>query len=74
MRLLRRLILLAVIVGLVLAVPVATGYLRAASLVVRAAGMHGTWTDRLAAWQTRPFSTRDTTFAALGGPMRARIY
>jgi dienelactone hydrolase len=74
MRLLRRLILLAAIVGLLLAVPVANGHLRAASLVVRAAGMHGTWTDRLAAWQTRPFSTRDTSIAARAGTMRARIY
>jgi dienelactone hydrolase len=74
MRLLRRLILLAVIVGLVLAVPVANGYVRAASLVVRAAGMHGEWVDRLAAYQTRPFSTRDTTISGRGGTMRARIY
>jgi dienelactone hydrolase len=71
---LRRLTLIAVIVGLALATPVANAYVRAASLVVRAAGMHGTWTDRLAGWQTRPFTTRDTTIAARGGTMRARAY
>jgi dienelactone hydrolase len=74
MRLFRRLILLAVIVALVLAIPVANGYLRAGSLVVRAAGMHGEWIDRLAVYRTRPFSTRDTTIAGRGGTMRARIY
>jgi dienelactone hydrolase len=57
-----------------MAIPVANGYLRAASLVVRAAGMHGKWIDRLAAYQTRPFSTRDTTIDGRGGTMRARIY
>jgi dienelactone hydrolase len=36
--------------------------------------MHGTWTDRLAAWQTRPFTTRDTSIAARAGTLRARAY
>jgi dienelactone hydrolase len=70
----RRLILLALVLALVLAIPVAIGYVRAASLVVRVAGMHGQWTDRLAAWQTRPFTTRDTSIPARGGTMRARVY
>jgi dienelactone hydrolase len=70
----RRLILLALVIALVFAIPVANGYMRAASLVVRAAGMHGQWVDRLAAWQTRPFTTRDTSIPARGGTMRARVY
>lgn len=74
MRLLRRLILLALIVGLVLAAPVANAYVRAASLVVRAAGMHGPWADRLATWQTGPFTVRDTTFSARAGTLRVRVY
>lgn len=74
MRLFRRLFLLTLIVALVFAIPVVNGYARAAGLVVRAAGMHGPWIDKLAAWQTQPFTTRDTTIDARGGTMRARIY
>jgi dienelactone hydrolase len=70
----RRLLLVAAILLLVLAAPAANAYVRSASLVVRAAGMHGWWADPLAGWQTRPFTTRDTSISARGGTMRARVY
>ena len=74
MRLIRRLILLACLVVLVLGAPVANAYVRSASLVVRAAGMHGWWVDRLAGWQTRPFTTRELSIPARVGTMRGRMY
>lgn len=74
MRLTRRLLLLALVLALVLGAPTANAYVRSASLVVRAAGMHGWWADPLAVWQTRPFTTRDTTIPARVGTMRARVY
>jgi dienelactone hydrolase len=36
--------------------------------------MHGPWLDRLGQFQNGPVTTRDATFHARGGPMRARIY
>ncbi len=74
MRLLRRLVLLLLVLVGVLAVPLVTAHVRAASLVVRAAGMHGWWADPLARWQTGPFTTRDASIPARGGVLRARIY
>jgi dienelactone hydrolase len=74
MRLMRRLVLVIVIIAGVLAVPAVTAHVRSASLVVRAAGMHGWWADPLARFQTAPFTKTDTTIPARGGPMRARIY
>jgi dienelactone hydrolase len=74
MRLTRRLLLVVLVILAVLAAPTASAYVRSASLVVRAAGMHGWWADPLSRWQTRPFSTRDLTIPARGGVMRARLY
>jgi dienelactone hydrolase len=45
-----------------------------ASLVVRAAGMHGWLADPLARWRTSPFTTADLTIPARGGTLRARSY
>jgi dienelactone hydrolase len=70
----RRLVLIALIVLVVVAAPTANAYVRSASLVVRAAGMHGWWADPLARWQTAPFTTRDLSIAGRGGVMRARSY
>jgi dienelactone hydrolase len=70
----RRLILPVLIVLAVLAAPTANAYVRSASLVVRAAGMHGWWADPLSRYQTHPFSTRDLTIPSRAGLMRARLY
>jgi dienelactone hydrolase len=74
MRLLKRLLLLIVLVAAALLAPSACGHVRSASLVVRAAGMHGWWADPLAGFQTVAFTTEDTTIDARAGRIRARIY
>jgi dienelactone hydrolase len=70
----RRLVLVLLLIGGLLAVPSALAHVRAASLVVRAAGLHGPWIDRLARWQTVGVSTQDTSIPARVGTLRARIY
>lgn len=68
------------VVSLVIAVALAAGvwasipYVRAASLVVRVAGLHGKWLDRLAGFEHVAVSTRDATIQGRGGAMRVRIY
>jgi dienelactone hydrolase len=70
----KRVVLLTLAGLLVLGAWAAVPYLRAAALVVRAAGLHGPWLDRLGAFQTGPVTTRDVTIAGRRGPMRARVY
>ncbi|HEX2572841.1 MAG TPA: hypothetical protein VH877_25040 [Polyangia bacterium] len=55
------------------AVP-ARGYLRSASLVARAAGMHEGWPGRIAAWDIGAFERRDLEVPSRQGPLRARLY
>ena len=75
MRLLtRRTVLLGFLVVLVVGVWTAIPYVRAASLVIRLAGLHGPWLDRIARFENGPVSTRDTTIEGRGGTMRVRIY
>jgi dienelactone hydrolase len=63
-----------VVVLLALGAWAAVPYVRAASLVVRMAGLHGEWLDRLARFENGPVTTRDTTFQGRSGTMRVRIY
>ena len=70
----KRTVLLLVVVLLALGAWAAVPYVRAASLVIRAAGLHGPWLDRLGAFQNGPVATRDATIQARGGTMRVRIY
>jgi dienelactone hydrolase len=75
MRLPRKRVVLLILVVLLASGAWAAGpYLRAAALVVRMAGLHGPWLDRLAAFQTGPVTTRDLTIPGRRGPMRARVY
>ena len=69
-----RTVLLLVVVLLALGAWTAVPYVRAASLVVRLAGLHGPWLDRLGAFQTGPVTTRDLTIPGRRGAMRARVY
>ncbi len=55
-------------------IPMAFRYLRGASLIVRAAGLHGTWEDRLARWNVHEFTAREVTVPSREGPLRARLY
>jgi dienelactone hydrolase len=70
----KRTVLLVLVVLLALGAWTAVPYVRAASLVIRMAGLHGEWLDRLAGFQNGPVTTRDTTFQGRSGPMRVRIY
>ena len=70
----KRVVLLLIVVALAVGVWAAIPYVRAASLVLRLAGMHGPWLDRLARFQNTAVLTRDTTIPARAGQMRARIY
>jgi dienelactone hydrolase len=70
----KRTVLLLVVVLLALGAWAAVPYVRAASLVVRMAGLHGEWLDRLARFGNAPVTTRDTSFQGRGGTMRVRIY
>jgi pimeloyl-ACP methyl ester carboxylesterase len=70
----RRLILILALVLLVVFAPYAWGHVRAASLVVRAAGMHGWWADSLADLQATPFTTEDTHIDVRAGRIRSRFY
>jgi dienelactone hydrolase len=70
----KRIVLLVLVVLLALGAWAAIPYVRAASLVVRMAGLRGPWLDRLASFQHVPVTTRDSTIAARAGRMRVRIY
>jgi dienelactone hydrolase len=70
----KRVVLLVIVVALALGAWAAIPYLRAASLVIRMAGLHGDWLDRLGRFQNGPIATRDTSIQGRNGPMRARIY
>lgn len=70
----KRAVLLTLVVLLALGAWAAVPYLRAAALVVRVAGLHGPWLDRLGAFQTAPVTTRDLTIPGRRGAMRARVY
>ena len=70
----KRVVLLVVVALLAIAAWTAVPYVRAASLVVRMAGLHGPWLDRLSAFQTEPVTTRDLTIPGRRGAMRARVY
>jgi fermentation-respiration switch protein FrsA (DUF1100 family) len=70
----KRTVLLLVVVLLALGAWTAVPYVRAASLVVRMAGLHGEWLDRLARFENDPVTPRDTTFQGRSGAMRVRIY
>jgi dienelactone hydrolase len=74
MRLLRKPVVLVLLSLLLVGGWASVPYLRAASLVVRMAGMHGPWLDRLAGFQNVAVTTRDATIEARGGTMRVRIY
>jgi dienelactone hydrolase len=72
--LLTRLLLLIALIAAALLAPSACGHVRSASLVVRAAGMHGWWADPLADWQTVDYTTEDTALQVRAGRIRARLY
>jgi fermentation-respiration switch protein FrsA (DUF1100 family) len=74
MRLLRKPVVLILLALLLIGGWAAIPYVRAASLVIRMAGLHGPWLDRLGRFQNAPVTTRDTTIEARGGRMRVRIY
>jgi dienelactone hydrolase len=73
MRALKRLILLVLVVAL-LASPFAWAHARAASFVIRAAGMHGWWADPIAGLQSQAVTSEDTTIDVRAGRIRSRIY
>jgi dienelactone hydrolase len=64
----------AALVAALAATPPALRLLRGAAFVVRAAGLRGEWTDRLAAWRRTPFSTTAITVPTRHGPLRGRLY
>jgi dienelactone hydrolase len=70
----KRVVLLVLVTLLALGAWAAVPYVRAASLVIRMAGLHGELLDRLARFENGPVTTRDTTFQGRSGPMRVRIY
>ncbi len=70
----KRIVVVVLLVLLALGAWTAVPYVRAASLVVRMAGMHGPWLDRLGRFQTGAVTTRDTVIEARSGRMRARVY
>jgi dienelactone hydrolase len=60
-------------VALVVAVP-ALDVARGAALVVRAAGLRGTWPDRLDHWTAEAYDVEDLPVPSRHGPLRARLY
>ena len=70
----KRVVLLVLVAALAIGAWASIPYLRAASLVIRAAGLHGEWLDRLGRFQNGPVATRETSIKGRSGPMRARIY
>jgi X-Pro dipeptidyl-peptidase (S15 family) len=70
----KRTALLLVVVLLALGAWTAVPYVRAASLVIRLAGLHGPWLDRLGRFENGPVTTRDLTIPGRRGAMRARVY
>ncbi len=73
-RLLTRFLLLITLIAAALLAPSACGHIRSASLVVRAAGMHGWWADPLANLQTVGYTTEDAAIQVRTSRIRARIY
>jgi dienelactone hydrolase len=73
-RLLTRSLLVLVLIAAALLAPSACGHIRAGGLVVRAAGMHGSWEDALAGFETVGYTTEDTSIQVRAGRIRARIY
>jgi dienelactone hydrolase len=70
----RRLVLLVLVLALAAGAWAAIPYARAASLVIRLAGLHGPWLDRLGRFENVPVTTREATIQGRGGAMRVRIY
>src|SRR5262245_11246558 len=73
-RLLTRSLLLIVVIATALLAPSGCGYVRAAGLVVRAAGMHGWWAEPLADFQAVDYRTEDSAIEVRAGRIRARLY
>ncbi len=69
-----RLVFLALVLIGVASTPIAGRYARATGFVLRAAGLHGTWQDRIARFQNTTVRTSDATIDARVGRVRARIY
>lgn len=65
---------LFLLVVLALGVIPARGYLRSASLVARAAGMHEGLPGHIASWDVSAFERRDLEVPSRHGPLRARLY
>jgi len=63
----------ALLVALAVA-PYASAFLTSASLITRAAGLHGPWLDRFTRWRAHPVTTEDTSFPTRTGPVAARLY
>ena len=70
----KRTVLLLVVALLALGAWTAVPYVRAASLVIRLAGLHGPWLDRLGRFQNGTVTTRDASIQGRSGAMRVRIY
>ena len=70
----KRVVLLVLVVALAAGAWAAVPYVRAASLVIRMAGLHGEWLDRLGRFQNGPVTTRDASIPGRDGAMRVRIY
>jgi pimeloyl-ACP methyl ester carboxylesterase len=70
----KRVVLLVVVVALALGAWAAIPYVRAASLVIRLAGLHGEWIDRIGRFENGAVATREATIQGRGGAMRVRIY
>jgi hypothetical protein len=70
----KRAVLLVLVAALALGAWAAMPYVRAASLVIRMAGLHGPWVDRLGRFENGPVATRDARIPGRDGPMRVRIY
>lgn len=66
-------LLVLAVTGLVLFIS-AADFIRGTALVVRAAGLQGTWPDRLTAWTAHDFAIRDMTVPSRYGPLRSRLY
>jgi dienelactone hydrolase len=70
----KRVVLLVLVAALAAGAWAAIPYVRAASLVIRMAGLHGEWLDRLGRFQNGPVTTRDASIPGRDGAMRVRIY
>jgi fermentation-respiration switch protein FrsA (DUF1100 family) len=70
----KRVVLLVLVAFLAVGAWASVPYLRAASQVIRMAGLHGEWLDRLGRFQNGPVTTRETSIQGRNGAMRVRIY